>query len=1175
MRKDFTLMPDTPWFGSEEPGPLPCSETLSRVQHINGSVPLSPSVKKPTPSALPSVCGGPTAGGEVGVRREKATPRHLTVGVTAALLLLVVLGYPSIQPAEANIGCPESTSSLGSILLSGTCIVTTDTLWENGTITITGNVAINPGITLTLHDVTILFDPAFDAEFGLEVYGVLSMQGGGAESTNANQWDLITAGGSTVAIDGSEFVNGRYDFSNAVADVGFSTFRDSDMSALGRQHMWVGPNSTIHHNVLRGISLAEDAAIVSFLNWGESSIWGNELHLNCYGNNCMGVEVINMQEEQTDVYPGFPVVEVAWNNITWEDIGVGDWAISFDNEFSSRLYIHNNTQYVNATGETAGNCLQAGGVRRGSIYENNTCYGPTEYGIWDYIYSDTDNVFQYNWFDDVVYGGIFQMGTATVAHNTFNNVSRAGIWVCPTGSGCAGSSSSVVDNRVFNNTLTYTPGAFIARADPTNMFDNTLIQHGNGQTTQWMEGKGGPFHTVPGAGNWLYWADVDISRLQFVNTTGGTRQVYMTAGGATYRSEYVSFGTTDTASLTVDGLLDRRGSSNYDDSGSGTFLWALSPQTTEIDVLATGTTTFTITNYFANTNYSAEIRDGGGSLLETHLFVTDGNGQGSFSTSVLGQFNAEIVSMGTAPPPPPPDTIPPSQVTDLLAVGVGADYAILQWTAPGDDGGLGQASNYDIRYGTAGPLDETNFAGATPVPVSLPTPGPSDTTEMLNVTGLSPGTEFWFALRTADEVPNWSPVSNNVNLNTSAPPDVSPPAQVTDLEAVAVNSDYVVLQWRAPGDDGGVGQADAYDVRYSATGPMDEVSFGNATPVPVPVPAPIGAGGIERLNVTGLTPATDYWFALRAADEVPNWSPVSNFVTATTLPNATSVDGTPPTVTITSPDQNAVIIGTVVVLVLVQASDDTSVDEVTILLDGTQVATLNESPYAWAWSTETSSPGPHTLTAEATDPAGNVGRDEVRVFVFPPGLRPESAPPTVVSLIYDSSENRFDIQFSKPMNHASVSQALSIEPRMAYQTTWTDDSNLTIALQEAAQPDVAYSLAIAGSAADTEGNPMTQPFTYGFFGVSVPADSEVAPNLWLPVSLLLTVALATVLGLHLWTRRGARRMRQSLGQLGTRLEELNHLSQERIYRELSDLEGLVSQSITVGERRAAPLPKTR
>lgn len=93
-------------------------------------------------------------------------------------------------------------------------------------------------------------------------------------------------------------------------------------------------------------------------------------------------------------------------------------------------------------------------------------------------------------------------------------------------------------------------------------------------------------------------------------------------------------------------------------------------------------------------------------------------------------------------------------------------------------------------------------------------------------------------------------------------------------------ADTITLRWTAPGDDGTIGQASRYDIRY-ATGPMTEQNFSSTTPVSNP-PYPQAAGREETLSVTGLQPATTYYFGLKTADEVPNWSPLSNVASAST-----------------------------------------------------------------------------------------------------------------------------------------------------------------------------------------------------------------------------------------------------------------------------------------------------
>jgi len=240
-----------------------------------------------------------------------------------------------------------------------------------------------------------------------------------------------------------------------------------------------------------------------------------------------------------------------------------------------------------------------------------------------------------------------------------------------------------------------------------------------------------------------------------------------------------------------------------------------------------------------------------------------------------------------------PDTTPPAMVVNLTATFPGTNNVSLGWTAPGDDGNSGIASTYDFRYSTQGPLNGTNFLLATPFAVSAPRP--AGTVETVNVTGLSPGTRYWFALRTADEVPNWSPISNGVDVVTTVPPpppDQTPPARVMDLGATTVGTTSVTLRWTAPGDDGMSGNAAAYDIRYTTLGPLDDTNFLSGTAASPSAPAPVGV--VESWTLLGLVPGTRYWIALRASDEVPNWSPVSNDVDVLTATPPPPPDQTPP-----------------------------------------------------------------------------------------------------------------------------------------------------------------------------------------------------------------------------------------------------------------------------------------
>jgi chitodextrinase len=127
--------------------------------------------------------------------------------------------------------------------------------------------------------------------------------------------------------------------------------------------------------------------------------------------------------------------------------------------------------------------------------------------------------------------------------------------------------------------------------------------------------------------------------------------------------------------------------------------------------------------------------------------------------------------------PPPGDTTAPAAVADLAAGSTTASTVPLGWTAPGDDGTSGVASQYDLRYATS-VITAANFASATRV-TGVPAPKSAGQAESFVVAGLTPETTYWFAVKTGDEVPNWSGLSNVISRTTS--PGPPPPPAVTSL----------------------------------------------------------------------------------------------------------------------------------------------------------------------------------------------------------------------------------------------------------------------------------------------------------------------------------------------------------------------------------------------------------
>ena len=208
----------------------------------------------------------------------------------------------------------------------------------------------------------------------------------------------------------------------------------------------------------------------------------------------------------------------------------------------------------------------------------------------------------------------------------------------------------------------------------------------------------------------------------------------------------------------------------------------------------------------------------------------------------------------------------------------------LSWTTPGDDSLTGTATQFDLRYSTA-TISASNFASATRW-TGTPTPGAPGTRQSTTVTGLQPSTTYWFAIKTGDEVPNWSAMSNVISRTTLAAADAVRPAPVASLAITGTTETTAALRWTAVGDDSLTGTATSYDVRYS-TAPITASNWSTATQV-TGEPAPTASGTTQNYTVTGLARQTTYYFAIRVADEAGNISALSN------VPSATTPDQTRP-----------------------------------------------------------------------------------------------------------------------------------------------------------------------------------------------------------------------------------------------------------------------------------------
>ncbi|MCE9585905.1 fibronectin type III domain-containing protein [Candidatus Uhrbacteria bacterium] len=294
----------------------------------------------------------------------------------------------------------------------------------------------------------------------------------------------------------------------------------------------------------------------------------------------------------------------------------------------------------------------------------------------------------------------------------------------------------------------------------------------------------------------------------------------------------------------------------------------------------------------ANTNYTdTSWNNGGEGFAERRDFSTSGAGRlatygggdnlantaGSKSVTVAAGSSAgwrgQVVRFTN-------DTTAPAAVSNLAAASPTVSSTRLTWTSPGDDGSSGTASSYDIRYSTS-LITDANFGSATQV-AGEPTPVVAGTSQSMTVSGLSANTTYYFAMKAADEVPNWSGLSNVPSRSTLATTDSTPPDAVSNLALSNPTLSSIDLAWTAPGDDDGTGTAESYDVRYSMSPITSDADFAAASEASGE-PTPSLAGTPETMTVTGLSPNTNYYFAIKTSDEVPNISDLSNTPNLSTL----------------------------------------------------------------------------------------------------------------------------------------------------------------------------------------------------------------------------------------------------------------------------------------------------
>ena len=121
-----------------------------------------------------------------------------------------------------------------------------------------------------------------------------------------------------------------------------------------------------------------------------------------------------------------------------------------------------------------------------------------------------------------------------------------------------------------------------------------------------------------------------------------------------------------------------------------------------------------------------------------------------------------------------------------------------------------------------------------------------------------------------------------------------------------------------------------------------------------------------------------YLSAMPAGQQQPLLEAIKSAVSGDTV--ASAADTTAPAISFTSPSNNSTISGNI--NITVNASDNVGVTNVAIKIDGTQIGnSLSSSPFTEAWNSSLVSNGSHTITATASDAAGNSTTASITVTV--------------------------------------------------------------------------------------------------------------------------------------------------------------------------------------------------
>jgi Fibronectin type III domain len=106
---------------------------------------------------------------------------------------------------------------------------------------------------------------------------------------------------------------------------------------------------------------------------------------------------------------------------------------------------------------------------------------------------------------------------------------------------------------------------------------------------------------------------------------------------------------------------------------------------------------------------------------------------------------------------PESDSVAPGAPREPIVTRSEQGQVTITFEAPGDDGGSGRVTEYEVRLRAGQPLDEESFEMATPVEAMME-PDDAGQMQVLTVTGLLPDTQYYVGVRGIDDCGNAGPL---------------------------------------------------------------------------------------------------------------------------------------------------------------------------------------------------------------------------------------------------------------------------------------------------------------------------------------------------------------------------------------------------------------------------------